>query len=173
MNKCFYNTQGDYTCSFITDDSYNIDYKALWETENVIRPKPANIESSKPEWIFDTSNIKNLNTGLLYEYFTSPQESIHTCTGCGITSSNYTCQCIYNNSLSKKSLINLYENIGNANGELGFGLTDYHKTCVSCGLSNSYQLNCNCLNSNNLYKPSTLDLTKYIYNSNGSLAKFY
>ena len=44
MAKCFYNSQGEFTCSanLKSDTNYNIDYKALWEQENAFRPRPAN-----------------------------------------------------------------------------------------------------------------------------------
>jgi hypothetical protein len=203
MTKCFYNSQGHYACSTTqtgtllkSDTNYNIDYKALWEQENSFRPRPANshLKEETPEWIYNPNTAKKQNTGLLFEYYTeltpgavgsnptkdsmrfsfnSSDQGLNTCTACGITSSNYSCQCIFNNSLAKKSSIDLSENIGNANGSLGFGLKDYQKTCVSCKLSNSYTMNCSCLNDKNIYTPSSIDMTQYLYNSNGMMTNIY
>ena len=161
----FYNTEGKFECEF--------NYKTIIDQENYLRPVSSYTTENK-----EMPHSIDLPTTFGYvpqfehnfkEHFNDATSwPINTCANCTLNDSNLSCQCIYDNVLASKSSLYLNETIGNKNGELTYGSSNFNKSCLSCMYSNN-NMTCSCLNKQNLYSDTIIDLNKYIYNSNGVL----
>jgi hypothetical protein len=91
-----------------------------------------------------------------------------TCTGIHITGSGImTASCKKRNGQWNTSALDLNTHVGNNNGTLVAGDSDFKASCRNIGGTNV--LRASCRRRNGTYNSTALDMNPYINNSNGSL----
>jgi hypothetical protein len=91
-----------------------------------------------------------------------------TCTGIHITGSGImTASCKKRNGQWNATALDLNTGVGNNNGTLVRGDTDFKATCRNIGGTSI--LSASCKRRNGTYNRTALDMNPYINNSNGSL----